>query len=194
MDGHRVHFIGEGLILTTNGGDNPSGADALLVELHREHSSALWRFTLGLTSGDRERAEDIVQETMLRAWRNPGALDGRSGSPRAWLFTVARRIVIDEWRSPRRRSEIITDEVPEQSSPDTTDRALQSWLVADALRELSEDHRQVIVECYYRGRSIAEAARVLGIAEGTVKSRCHYAVRSLGVALQERGVTSYGAA
>jgi RNA polymerase sigma-70 factor (ECF subfamily) len=193
-----LRFLGRGLIgspgrrTVTSTTPGELNADELLRALHDEHGAALWHFVLGLTSGDRPRAEDIVQETMLRAWRNPAALDGHHGSPRAWLFTVARRIVIDEWRSPRRRVEVVTAEVPETSSPDGTDRILQSWLVADALQELSEDHRRVIVECYYRGRSIAEAAQVLGIAEGTVKSRCHYAVRSLAIALQERGVTSRG--
>ena len=169
--------------------DRDLRSDALLQELHRDHADALWRYVLGLTSGDRGRAEDVVQETMLRAWRNPAVLERTGGSSRAWLFTVAKRIVIDEWRSARSRSEVSTADVPERPGPDGTDRVLQSWLVADALRDLSSDHREVLVHCYYLGRSVAEAARALGIAEGTVKSRCHYALRALGVALQERGVS-----
>ena len=126
---------------------------------------------------------------MLRAWRHPDVLERSAGSSRAWLFTVAKRIVIDEWRSARHRTEVTTADVPEQPGPDGTDRALQSWLVADALRDLSTDHRQALVHCYYLGWSVAETAKALGVAEGTVKSRCHYALRALGVALQERGVS-----
>jgi RNA polymerase sigma-70 factor (ECF subfamily) len=72
-------------------------------------------------------------------------------------------------------------------SPDQTNVLLQSWLVADALRSLSDDHRAVLVECYYRDQSVADAARHLEIPEGTVKSRMHYALRALRLALEERG-------
>jgi RNA polymerase sigma-70 factor (ECF subfamily) len=65
-----------------------------------------------------------------------------------------------------------------------------SWLVLEALRSLSQTHREVLLETYYRDRSVAEAAATLGIPEGTVKSRTFYALRSLRVALEERGVTS----
>ena len=163
--------------------------DELLRELHRRHAPALWAFSLGLTNGDRARAEDVVQETLLRAWRNPKVLDESRGNPRAWLFTVARRICIDEWRSARSRNEVSAEELPVVAVPDRTDEVLQSWLVADALADLSEQHRAVIVECYYRGRSVDEAAAALGVPAGTVKSRCHYALRALKNALDERGVT-----
>lgn len=161
----------------------------LMQELHDEHAAALWGYCVRLTNGDCARAQDIVQETLLRAWRNPKVLDQSQGSARAWLFTVARHLVIDEWRTRRAQLEVTTAELPE-SPPvgDETDRLLQSWVVADALSRLSDDHRLVLVECYYRGRSVAEAARRLEIPEGTVKSRTHYALRALRLALEEMGV------
>ncbi|RBM24224.1 sigma-70 family RNA polymerase sigma factor [Streptomyces sp. PT12] len=163
--------------------------DQLMRALHDEHAAALWSFALQLTGGDRARAEDVTQETLLRAWRHPGVLDQSARSARSWLFTVARRIVIDGWRSAAARAEITTDEPPEQAVSDDTERAVQGWLVADALSELSERHREVVVLCYFQGLSVAEAAARLGIAEGTVKSRTHYALRALRLALEERGVT-----
>jgi RNA polymerase sigma-70 factor (ECF subfamily) len=117
-------------------------------------------------------------------------MDSERGSPRPWLFTTLRNVLIDEWRARKVRPEIVTDEVPELASPDHADAAVQSWLVADALRQLSQQHREVLLECYYRGCSVAQAAQRLGIPTGTVKSRTYYALRALRLALEERGVTA----
>ncbi|HWD63092.1 MAG TPA: sigma-70 family RNA polymerase sigma factor [Humibacter sp.] len=161
---------------------------ALLRALHDEHAPALWRYVVHLT-GDPAQADDIVQETLLRAWRKPSVLDQRETSARAWLFTVARNLVIDGARSARHLHEITTDTVPDAATADETDARLDAWLVADALATLSLEHRAVVVHAYYGGRSTSEIARVLGIPEGTVKSRMHYGLRALRLALQEKGVT-----
>lgn len=161
---------------------------ALMRALHDEHAAPLWRYVVHLT-GDRALADDIVQETLMRAWRKPSVLDQREASARAWLFTVARNLVIDSKRSAKNVHEITTDTLPERVSADETDALLDSWLVADALAALSIEHRAVIVHAYYGGRSVAEVARELDIPEGTVKSRLHYGLRTLRLALQEKGVT-----
>jgi RNA polymerase sigma-70 factor (ECF subfamily) len=168
----------------------PEVEAALMRELHDEHAEALWRYCLRLTSGDQARAQDIVQETLLRAWRHPEVLDQSKGSARGWLFAVARNLVIDAWRTRRSQLEVLTAEPPEAGGDDRTDELLQSWVVAEALSRLSHDHRAVIVECYYRGRSVADAASALDIPEGTVKSRTHYALRALRLELQEMGVST----
>jgi RNA polymerase sigma-70 factor (ECF subfamily) len=167
----------------------PDRDEQLLRALHDEYAGPLWSFVLRLT-GDRARSQDVVQETLLRAWRKPSVLDEEQGSARAWLFTVARRIVVDEWRSARSRREITVDEPPEQSEADQVDALLDGWIIAEALDRLTPEHRAVIGECYYRGRSTAEAADVLRIPAGTVKSRTHYALRALRLAMQEMGVTA----
>ena len=162
----------------------------LLRVMFAEHGDALYAHALRLVSGDRHRAEDLVQETLLRAWRHPEALDPDRGSIRAWLFTTARNLAIDSWRRRSVRvAEVITDTVPEPVTDDEADRTVEGWLIAEALGRLSDVHRQVLVECFYRGRSVAEAAARLGIPPGTVKSRTHYALRSLRLVLEEMGVT-----
>lgn len=157
--------------------------------LHDEHASALWGYALRLTGGDRARSEDAVQESLLRAWRHPEVLDQSRGSARAWLFRTLRNVLIDEWRARQVRPEVVTDQVPEVISSDAADVAVQSWLVVDALRQLSPAHREVLVECFYRGCTVAEASQRLGIPAGTVKSRTHYALRALKLTLEEMGVT-----
>jgi RNA polymerase sigma-70 factor (ECF subfamily) len=165
--------------------------DELLVRtLYSEHATALWSFVVPLVGGDRVRAQDVVQETMLRAWRRPDVLDQANGSVRPWLFTVARNIVVDEWRRHRTDRDVPLDSGAETAVEDRTDQVLDSWIVGDALTHLTADHRAVLDQCYYQGRTTAEAARALGIPEGTVKSRAHYALRALRLALQEMGVTA----
>ncbi|MDG4763363.1 sigma-70 family RNA polymerase sigma factor [Solwaraspora sp. WMMD406] len=163
----------------------------MMRALHEEHGDALFAHALRLAGGDRQRAEDLVQETLLRAWRHPESLDPERGSVRAWLFTTARNLAIDAWRRRSVRvGEVVTDELPEPPpAVDEADRAVEAWTVAEALGRLSPSHREVLIECFYRGRSVSEAAARLGIPPGTVKSRTHYALRSLRLVLEEMGVT-----
>lgn len=162
---------------------------ALMKSLYDEHAAVLLRFTLRLT-GDVSRAEDIVQETLLRAWQHPDVFDDAERSPRAWLFTVARNLVIDEHRGARFRNVVgPLDDAPEQAVPDEVNATLDQMLIADAMAQLSAEHKAVIERAYYRGWTTGQIAIDLGIAEGTVKSRLHYAVRALRLTLQEMGVT-----
>jgi RNA polymerase sigma-70 factor, ECF subfamily len=169
--------------------DDPEAA--LMRVLYDEHAAALWRYAVRLT-GDSARAEDVVQETLLRAWQHPEVTDDRERSARAWLFTVARNLIIDERRSARFRNE---SEVPnperthDRAGPDEVDSALDRMLLSGAMAQLSPDHRAVIRRAYYQGWTTAQIAADLGIAEGTVKSRLHYGVRALRLKLQEMGVT-----
>lgn len=160
--------------------------EALLRALHDEHARSLWAYTVRLTGGDQGRAQDVVQETLLRAWRTPAVLTGSHGSVAGWLRTVARRIVIDEWRTRRHTAEVLSDAVPEAPGEDEAQRAVDRAVVLDALRALSPEHRAVLIECYFHDATIAEAATRLGLPTGTVKSRTHYALRALRLAMDER--------
>jgi RNA polymerase sigma-70 factor (ECF subfamily) len=164
---------------------------AFMRELYAEHAGALWRYALRLT-GDRARAEDVVQETLLRAWQHPQIADDSERSPRAWLFRVARNMIIDERRSSRFRNEVSSPDgadALEQSGPDEMAAALDRLLIADALTQLSPEHRAVVHRSFHLGWTTAQIAEDLHIAEGTVKSRLHYALRTLRLTLQEVGVT-----
>lgn len=160
----------------------------LLRALHDAHGPALSRYVTRLT-GDHGLAQDVVQEALLRAWKRPALLELDDEAARAWLFTVARNLVIDDRRSARHAREISTDSLPESAVGDETDAVLERWLLTDALSALSPEHRTVLVSAYYLGRSIAEIAHREQVPEGTVKSRLHYALRAMRLALQERGVT-----
>jgi RNA polymerase sigma-70 factor (ECF subfamily) len=164
------------------------GQEAALQTLHDRHAAELWRFALRLTH-DRQLAEDVVQEVLLKAWKDPGLVGRDDAAARAWLFTASRNLIIDRWRSATSRHELRTGVLPDSAEHDATSLVLDRWLIAEAFSGLSTEHRVVISAAYYEGRSVADIASRLQIPEGTVKSRLHYGLRMMKLILQEKGVT-----
>lgn len=162
-------------------------ADAFLRSLYAEHSASL-RAHVGRILSDPHQAEDVVQETMLRAWRNVDTLSAERGRIGGWLCTVARNIAIDRIRAKRARPTEVDEahtDAATWSVTDHADLAVNSVFVARALAMLSPCHRAVLREVYFKDRTCSEAAKVLGIPEGTVKSRLYYALRRLRLAIEE---------
>jgi RNA polymerase sigma-70 factor, ECF subfamily len=163
--------------------------DATITALYQAYRAPLMSFVLRLTGGDRQHAEDIVQETMVRAWREADQLDLSMPSLMPWLTAVARRIVIDEHRRKRARpAESGEHGAPERPVDDSTADTVLRVAVADAMRQLTSSHRQAISETILRDQTATQAAVTLGIPVGTVKSRVHYALRVLEEVLAERGL------
>jgi RNA polymerase sigma-70 factor, ECF subfamily len=134
---------------------------------------------------DRAAAEEAVQETFLRAWRAAERYDA-TRPLRPWLFAILRNVVIDEARARAGRPVPDPHRQPEDGR-DPLDDALDGWLLQEALRRIRGDHRTVLVETYYRGRTYADVAAELGIPEGTARSRAFYGLRAMRLALEEMG-------
>jgi RNA polymerase sigma-70 factor (ECF subfamily) len=174
-------------------GESHLGRDEdLFGMLYEEHRSALTAYVRRLMHGDEQMAEDIVQETLMRAWTHADRVPAASLRP--WLFVTARHLVIDAYRARKSRpvevgADLLDDvDVSGAVADDELDRALDAVLVADALGAVTAKHRSVLVDCYYRGQTAAQIAAARGLPVGTVRSRIHYALRALRLALQERGV------
>jgi RNA polymerase sigma-70 factor (ECF subfamily) len=169
----------------------PVADEESIRALWHEHRTALTRFALKLTLGDLQRAEDIVQETLVRAWRHPEVAGGDPKVIRPWLFTVTRHVAIDMWRARSRCEEVMDDQPVDRPDPaEPIEQAMTALDVRAALAELSLEHRQVIVGMYYQGQSVIELAARLAIPEGTVKSRAYYGLRHLKRALSASSADS----
>ncbi|RJQ85597.1 sigma-70 family RNA polymerase sigma factor [Amycolatopsis panacis] len=153
--------------------------EALVRSLFEEHGRAMLGYATRLL-GDRAAAEDVVQEALVRAWRNPDSLVNGRGSVRGWLLTVVRNLVIDRVRASHARpAEVAGVPAGLPVEHDHADRVVDSMVVLAALDGLSAEHRVVLEQMYLHGRSVAEAAELLGIPPGTVKSRSYYGLRAL---------------
>lgn len=160
-----------------------------VAALYREHGPMVRRIALRAT-GDPQLAEDVVQEVILRVWRQAPDPD----SVRSYLAQAARNLLIDRHRAASRRPHEVAlapDPHPARTllATNEIDHALDAFVVEQALARLSPEHRGVIRMLHYRSLSVAEAARVLGVPAGTVKSRAFYAIRQLRIVLDEMGVT-----
>lgn len=137
---------------------------------------------------DTQAAEEVVQDTLVRAWRARDRYDEDRGPVSAWLFAIARNLIIDHVRSRDARPEQSVLPAGLTEPVNEIDRMLETWQVADALSGLSVAHREAIVACHYRGHTVAEAAALLGVPDGTIKSRLYYGLRALRLRLEEMGV------
>lgn len=171
----------------TFGRRRESTADEVLVRrLYQEHGGALLAYATRLT-GDRALGEDVVQETLIRAWRNPEALTNNKGSVRGYLFTIARNLAIDKHRARRSRpAEVAESPAGTPIERDHADQVVDSMLVLGAMDRLSPEHQVVLQSLYFQGRTVEETAETLGVPAGTVKSRSYYALRRLREVMAER--------
>jgi RNA polymerase sigma-70 factor (ECF subfamily) len=141
----------------------------------------------GITFGDRWQAEDLLQETLLRAWRYLQDHTADVTKLRPWLYTIARRAAIDAARARQARPTevILTDLATLPAVRDDIDQLMNKLTVQRGLMSLTPDHRQVLIEVFYHGRTARQAAHTLGIPEGTVKSRIYYGLSALAAAIGE---------
>jgi RNA polymerase sigma-70 factor, ECF subfamily len=191
---------GAGTVVTVSPEPRPSSPDPSEPDPSRADEQALndafvaYRSELiGLARralGSTHLAEEAVQETFVRAWRSRDRFDASLGSLRTWLYSIERNLLVDMARS-RQRQEIRDARLEEQFEPvsDHVEQAMASWQVEEAVRQLSEQHRTVIIEIYFRGATSKEMADRLAVPEGTVRSRLFYALKALRLSLQEMGWT-----
>jgi RNA polymerase sigma-70 factor (ECF subfamily) len=156
-------------------------ADERLEMLYRLHCGPLFAYLVRVTMGDSRQAEDVMQETFLRAWRFLQQHSVEIESFRPWLYTVARHLVIDRLRARMARpTEVVLSDLTRLPAPeDQIQRLVVQQSVRRALMTLRPEHRAVLVDVYYRGLTTVEVAEAHGIPVGTVKSRIHYGLRAL---------------
>ncbi|NMO49946.1 sigma-70 family RNA polymerase sigma factor [Actinoplanes sp. TBRC 11911] len=152
-----------------------------MAAIYALYARPVHHFLLGLTAGDRSEAEDILQETMLRAWRAIDSIPADDSGARRWLFTVARHAAVDAYRRRRTRPrEVSLDDVIGLAGRDETmETALTVQTIREAVKRLTAAERAILADLYVHGRSQRQVAALHGIPLGTVKSRSHHAVQAL---------------
>jgi RNA polymerase sigma-70 factor, ECF subfamily len=160
-----------------------------LRELYRRYAGELFGFACNAL-GDRELAEEVVQDVFARLWRHAGDYDSRRASVRTWLYAIARNRVVDVRRRAAVRPGLAPPdaEQPTEELDRELEQAVLRWQVAAALARLSPDHREVIRLSHWGGLSLREIAERKGIPLGTAKSRAYYALQSLRLILDEMEV------
>lgn len=138
---------------------------------------------------DHQLAEDVVQETFIRAWKAADGFDAARSTLRTWLFAIARNAVVDAVRRRTVRDRADQQEIQEPTPQrgDAFDLLLTRIELDEALLRLTEEQRQAVVEVYFLGRTCSELAAELGIPAGTMRSRLYYGIRALRKILGENG-------
>ena len=162
-----------------------AAADGAAFELlYKRYVRAVYGLALRRL-GDRDRAEEAVQETFAAIWRSARSYRPERGAVAPWLYTVARNAIVDRFRQ-RGEPAAEPPELPSgEAGPDERAEAgWISWRVHRALQELPESERVVVELAYWSGLSQSEVAEFLGIPLGTVKTRTRTALGRLADVLE----------
>lgn len=154
------------------------------------HNARTFRFLLRL-AGDAATAEDLLSEVFIEVWRSAGRFEARS-KVSTWILAIARH----KAASVRRRKSFsrLEDAAAERIEDPADDPEVaaqkqnRSAIVLDCLKHLSPAHRNTLDLIYYCDQSVAEAARIIGVSENTVKTRAFYARRQMALLMAARGV------
>ena len=180
--------------------DRRGSVDRALVELaqhgDREAFAALAAATVDrlyaiahMSLRDADRAEDAVQETLVRCWRDlPNLRDPDKFD--AWQRRLLMRAITDEFRRGRRFEAKVRRLQEEPAEVDSAAALADRDELDRGFRRLDPDHRTILVLRHFQGLTVPQIADALGIAEGTAKSRLHYAMTALRAALDADARTS----
>ena len=153
--------------------------------LYRAYGSELYGFAHRRLQ-DQGLAEEVVQDVFTQAWRHAESYDEARGTVRTWLYGIARNAVTDAERQRGHRPPPVSQEPSDRATEDEPiERAVLRWQVELALTRLTTEHRQVLKMAHFEDRTLAQIAEQTGMPLGTVKSRVHYAMANLKLALQE---------
>jgi len=165
--------------------------EAPLIELYERYATPVYRFALQWSGGDRQQAEDVVQETFLRLWRSAERFDAAQSSVRSFVFLIARRVTIDLHRRASVRPEHAAESVEaadEAAGGEAAERIVTGITVREALEALPPKHRQVLELGFDDDLTQAGIASRLELPLGTIKSRTYHALRALKGELDRRGI------
>ena len=168
------------------------GDQSALRELMRRNRGRLQRFVTRLLN-DRDQIDDVVNDTFMAAWRQAAKFERRA-SVATWLLAIAKNRALTMRQEDRRREEALDDDYAATlvDHRDTADMVLEQQDGAKVLRRLTANlpahQAQLINLVYYQGKSVREAAAIVGIPDNTVKTRMFLARRRLASLLAAEGI------
>jgi RNA polymerase sigma-70 factor (ECF subfamily) len=148
-----------------------------LEALYRESRDDVYAYALTIVR-DAPAAEDVTAQAFERAMRRRRLYAPRRGTPRAWLFGIARNAALDELRRRGRHAELTSDP-PDRAAEDQEELATLRIDLRRALAELAPRERELVALRFHAGLTHAEVARVLGISESNAQTLLHRTIQKL---------------